>query len=145
MAMKVKQSPMAPYMSLMQGMNREQKLAVVAFLVDSMQDEEEEAQLRTSDEEEEVRQRTSDEEFVKELMRIGKLRERFTVLPLPEEADGYGRIKMALYKKGKPVDEFDMLIGGHALTAGLTVVTDNVKHFELMPGVKVENWMKRPE
>jgi PleD family two-component response regulator len=70
MAMKVKQSPMAPYMSLMQGMNREQKLAVVAFLVDSMQDEEEEAQLRTSDEEEEVRQRTSDEEFVKELLAL---------------------------------------------------------------------------
>ena len=85
------------------------------------------------------------EYYEKELMRIGKLRERFTVLPLPEEADGYGRIKMALYKKGKPVDEFDMLIGGHALTAGLTVVTDNVKHFELMPSVKVENWMKRPE
>ena len=55
--MKVKQSPMAPYMSLMQGMNREQKLAVVAFLVDSMQDEEEEA-----------RQRTSDEEFVREFL-----------------------------------------------------------------------------
>ena len=25
----------------------------------------------------------------------------------------------------------------------LTVVTDNVKHFEQMPGVKVENWIAR--
>lgn len=59
MALKVKQSPMAPYMSLMQGLNREQKLAVVAFLVDTMQDEEEEA-----------RRRTDDEEFVKELLAL---------------------------------------------------------------------------
>ena len=50
---------MAPYMSLMQGLNREQKLAVVAFLVDTMQDEEEEA-----------RRRTDDEEFVKELLAL---------------------------------------------------------------------------
>jgi len=59
MALKIKQSPMAPYMSLMQGLSREQKLAVVAFLVDSMQDEEEEA-----------RRRTADEEFVKELLAL---------------------------------------------------------------------------
>ena len=85
------------------------------------------------------------EYYEKELMRIGKLRERITVLPLPEEADGYGLIKMELRKKGNRVDEFDMLVGGHALSAGLTVVTDNVKHFAPMPGVKVENWMEQPE
>lgn len=58
MALKVKQSPMAPYMSLLQGLNREQKLAVVAFLVDTMQDEEE--QMRRKD----------DEEYVKELLAL---------------------------------------------------------------------------
>ena len=83
--------------------------------------------------------------FDQEMVRIGKLRERFTVLPLPEEADGYGQIKMALRKRGSLVDEFDMLIGGHALTEGLTVITDNVKHFDPMPGVKVENWVERKE
>ena len=56
MALKVKQSPMAPYMSLMQRMNREQKLAVVAFLVDTMQDEEEQ------------QRRKADEEFVREFL-----------------------------------------------------------------------------
>lgn len=40
--LKVKQTPMAPYMGLMKGLNREQKLAVVAFLIDSMQEDEEE-------------------------------------------------------------------------------------------------------
>lgn len=35
-ALKVKGTPMAPYMSLMSGMSREQKLAVVAFLTESL-------------------------------------------------------------------------------------------------------------
>lgn len=85
------------------------------------------------------------EYYEKELKRIDKLRERFPVLPLSEEADGYGQIKMALRKKGNLADEFDMLIGGQALMAGLTVVTDNVKHFAPMPDVNVENWMERKD
>ena len=85
-----------------------------------------------------------EEYFEKEMKRVNKLLERFTVLPLPERADGYGQIKMELRLAGKLADEFDMIIGGQALTTGLTVVTDNVKHFEPMSGVKVENWMERP-
>ena len=85
-----------------------------------------------------------EEYFEKEMKRVNKLLERFTVLPLPERADGYGQIKMELRLAGKLADEFDMIIGGQALTTGLTVVTDNVKHFEPMSGVKVENWMARP-
>ena len=50
-----------------------------------------------------------------------------------------------LRASGNLVDEFDMLIGGQALTAGLIVVTDNVKHFDLMPGLKVENRTERTE
>jgi tRNA(fMet)-specific endonuclease VapC len=84
-----------------------------------------------------------EEYFEKEIKRINKLLERFEVLPLPEKADNYGQIKMALRKKGKIVDEFDMIIGGSALAAGLTIVTDNVKHFELMPNIKIENWVER--
>ena len=56
-ALKVKATPMAPYIDLMQGLNREQKLAVVAFLVDTMQ-------------EDEVAHRQTDNEFVNELMAL---------------------------------------------------------------------------
>lgn len=83
------------------------------------------------------------EYFEKEMKRINKLLERFTVLPLPEKADGYAQIKMMLRSSGKLADEFDMIIGGQALTSGLIVVTDNVKHFDPMPAVKVENWVVR--
>jgi tRNA(fMet)-specific endonuclease VapC len=78
------------------------------------------------------------------MKRINKLLERFMVIPLPESADGYGQIKMTLRTAGKLADEFDMIIGGQAVAAGLIVVTDNVKHFEPMPGVQVENWVTRP-
>lgn len=84
-----------------------------------------------------------EEYFEREMKRINKLLERFVVLPLPEKADSYGKIKMMLRSSGKLADEFDMIIGGRALTAGLTVVTDNVKHFEPMPEVQVENWVRR--
>ena len=53
--------------------------------------------------------------------------------------------KMTLWAKGNLVDEFDMLIGGQALVSGLIVVTDNVKHFERFPELRIENWMERPE
>ena len=59
----------------------------------------------------------------------------------------YAQIRCALKQQKKTLDKeignFDILIGATALHYGLTVVTDNVKHFELMPGVKVENWIVR--
>ena len=84
-----------------------------------------------------------EEYFDRGMKRINKLLDRFVVLPLPEKADGYGKLKMTLRSLGKLADEFDMIIGGQALTAGLTVVTDKVKHFEPMPEVQVENWVTR--
>ena len=83
-----------------------------------------------------------EEYYDREIKKINKLLEYFTVLTLETKGEHYGRIKYALRKKGKPVDEFDMVIAGHAISEGLTVVTDNLKHFENMPDVKIENWME---
>ena len=65
------------------------------------------------------------------------------VLPLDTQGEEYAQIKHALKQKGRPVDEFDMIIASQAVSEGLTVVTDNLKHFENMPNVKTENWMVR--
>ena len=46
------------------------------------------------------------------------------------KGEEYARIKYALKKKGKLVDEFDMVIAGQAISEGLIVVTDNLKHFD---------------
>jgi tRNA(fMet)-specific endonuclease VapC len=37
---------------------------------------------------------------------------------------------------------YDRLIAAHALSHGYTVVTDNVAHFQDVPGLRVENWME---
>lgn len=45
---------------------------------------------------------------------------------------------------GKPIhDEFDLLIGITAVENNLTLVTDNVKDFERIDGIMIENWYQR--
>ena len=57
-----------------------------------------------------------------------------------EAAVHYAQIRAVLERTGKPVGTHDMMIGGHARAAGLVVVTNNVREFERMPGVDLENW-----
>ena len=57
LALEVMNTPMAPYLNLMEKMTMEQKLALVAFLINTIQHEEH-------------KKKTSDEEFVKELMAL---------------------------------------------------------------------------
>ena len=75
------------------------------------------------------------------------LRRDVTIYDISEVFEEYGQIRCALKKIRKDLDrevgQFDMLIGATALHYGLTVVTDNLKHFSLMPGVKCVNWVER--
>ena len=83
------------------------------------------------------------EYFEREMMFIEKLMQRFSVLSLPVKADCYGKLKNDLRQRGELVDEFDMIIAGQALEDELILVTDNVKHFNRIPDLKVENWLSR--
>ena len=75
------------------------------------------------------------------------LRQYITIYNISDVFEEYGLIRCALKKIKKDLDkevgQFDMLIGATALHYGLTVVTDNIKHFSLMPGVKCVNWIER--
>lgn len=75
------------------------------------------------------------------------LRRDVMIYDISEVFEEYGQIRCALKKIRKDLDrevgQFDMLIGATALHYGLTVVTDNLKHFSLMPGVKCVNWVER--
>ena len=53
----------------------------------------------------------------------------------------YGRIRAALRKQGTPIGPLDMLIAAHAKSKGLTVVTDNVREFERVDELEIENWL----
>jgi tRNA(fMet)-specific endonuclease VapC len=63
------------------------------------------------------------------------------VAPFDESAaERFGVVAAALASRGKAIGTFDTLIAAHALSLGVTVVTNNAKHFRQVAGLKVENW-----
>jgi tRNA(fMet)-specific endonuclease VapC len=79
------------------------------------------------------------------LREVRELQRDIAVLPIFEALEDYADIRHALTSHGITVEDFDVLIGATARHFNLVVVTDNLKHFELMPGVRTENWIQRPE
>ena len=55
-------------------------------------------------------------------------------------AASYGRLRARLEARGTPIGPNDMLIAAHALSRGLTLVTDNTVEFRRVKGLKVDNW-----
>jgi predicted nucleic acid-binding protein len=53
----------------------------------------------------------------------------------------YGEIRCRLEKQGFRIGDMDMFIAATALEEEVTLVTGNVKHFERIPGLKIENWI----
>ena len=54
----------------------------------------------------------------------------------------YGKIRAELEKKGIVIGPLDMLIASHAKSLGMILVTNNVREFERVAGLKIENWTK---
>ena len=64
-----------------------------------------------------------------------------TILPLDvSSAERSAYILNTLKKIGKPIGLKDSLIAGIALEHKADILTRNVKHFELVPGLKIEEW-----
>jgi tRNA(fMet)-specific endonuclease VapC len=53
----------------------------------------------------------------------------------------YGQIRHLLEKKGIPIGPFDTLIAAHALQLNRTLVTNNLREFSRVPGLRLENWV----
>ena len=64
------------------------------------------------------------------------------VLPIPENAGKtYGAIRASLEAQGNPIGNNDLWIAAHAKAAALTIVTNNEREFQRIPGLKVQNWV----
>jgi tRNA(fMet)-specific endonuclease VapC len=64
------------------------------------------------------------------------------VLPFDELCAGhFGRLGADLAARGTPIGDFDVLIAAHALAAGATLVTNNIRHFGRIEGLSVESWL----
>jgi tRNA(fMet)-specific endonuclease VapC len=60
----------------------------------------------------------------------------------PEAAAAYGHIRVALEGVGTPIGSLDTLIAAHAVSLGVTMVTNNVREFERVPNLYVEDWTR---
>ena len=66
---------------------------------------------------------------------------RLVILPFTDKAAAHhGQIRADLERAGTPCGPYDLLIAGHARSEGLVVVTNNVREFARMPGVRWEDW-----
>jgi tRNA(fMet)-specific endonuclease VapC len=76
-------------------------------------------------------------------VRVDQLLEAIEVLPLETKADQhYGQIRAQLEKTGISIGGNDLLIAAHALAIDAVLVTDNVKEFKRVKGLRVENWLR---
>lgn len=58
-----------------------------------------------------------------------------------EAARVYGILRSALERRGNSIGPLDLLIAAHAATIDATLVTNNVREFSRVPGLRVEDWM----
>ena len=76
------------------------------------------------------------------LIDIEGLIARLEVAPFEDHAsEHFGQLRAELYRIGQPIGPYDMMIAGHARAMGLILVTNNMKAFERVPGLRVENWV----
>ena len=80
-------------------------------------------------------------------LKIAALVEEFlagiTVLPLDSDvAATYARVRADLESRGRPIGPLDLMIGAHALSMDATLITNNVKEFRRIRGLKVQDWTR---
>lgn len=58
------------------------------------------------------------------------------------DAIAYGHIRAALERKGNMIGTMDCLIAAQAVARSLVLITDNLREFRRVPGLKCENWLR---
>ena len=66
----------------------------------------------------------------------------FSILPFDsDDAITAGQIRGYLEKRGSIIGPYDYQIAAQGITKGLTIVTHNVREFERIPGILLEDWV----
>lgn len=76
-------------------------------------------------------------------MLIEKFISNLSILPIFDAIPFYGKEKVRLQNSGKMISDFDLLIGCTSVGNNLIMVTDNIKEFERIEKIKIENWVNR--
>jgi len=79
------------------------------------------------------------------LYNLERLSEHLPVQPMSTDvATRYGEIRSFLEQQGNIIGGNDLWIAAHALSLGLTVITNNTDEFSRVPGLQIENWLDEP-
>ena len=74
--------------------------------------------------------------------RVRRFVSTFEIVSFDEKACGsYAKIGYSLERSGTPVGPMDLLVASIGLAHNFTVVTNNVKEFKRVKGLKLENWL----
>ena len=74
--------------------------------------------------------------------RLAELRQRLLWVGIDADTTRhYARIRALLEKQGTPIGANDLWIAAHALTLGVTLVSNNTREFDRVPRLKLQNWM----
>lgn len=65
------------------------------------------------------------------------------IFPIIDAIYIYGKEKARIMSQGKMISDFDLMIGCTAVEKDLVMVTENIKEFERVSEIKLENWIKR--
>ncbi len=69
--------------------------------------------------------------------------EQVKILPIFNSIHIYAKEKVRLRKKGIMISDFDLLIGSTAIANELIMITENIKEFQRIKNIKIENWINR--
>lgn len=68
--------------------------------------------------------------------------EAVAVVPFDQvAADRFAVVATSFARRGEPIGTFDTLMAAHALSLGLMFVTNNLKHFARVAGLRAESWV----
>ena len=75
------------------------------------------------------------------LSKIKNIEDAVEIIPIGREsAEVFAMLKAGLEKSGTPLDDFDLILAACALANDLVLVTNNVKPFERIEGLRLTNW-----
>ena len=74
---------------------------------------------------------------------VDNIPQSFDLKPLLPSLRLYGENKALLEDQGRMIGEFDLLIGSCAVYHDLIMVTSNLKHFDHIPHIHLEDWAQK--
>ncbi|MGB3778134.1 MAG: type II toxin-antitoxin system VapC family toxin [Tunicatimonas sp.] len=77
----------------------------------------------------------------KNLKVVENFADKIEILPILTCLRVYGKEKARLKSIGRPIGDLDLFIGSTAIVHVMTMVTRNVREFERIEGITIENWI----